>query len=60
MKKKFPFYITEKRNAVDVQPVMQFAQSKLFPWLKIRKDFPIHKLMGKNVFVVISVLEYVQ
>lgn len=43
------YYLKRKKNAVDAQPAMQFAQKKQSLWRKMRKDLSILLLMQASV-----------
>ena len=36
-KEQYQYYIKEKKNAVDVQPVMPSARKRLFLWSRTKK-----------------------
>ena len=60
VEKKYQYYIKERKNAVDVLPVMQFVRKKPFLWLRMKKALSTHRSMRVNVCVAISVLRCAQ
>lgn len=52
--KGIPIFIQEKKNVVVARLVMLFAPKKLFLWLRMKRDLPIHLLMRIDVFAVVN------
>lgn len=53
-KKKYQYYIKERKNAVDVQLVMPSVRKRLFLWSRTKKALSILRLMKVSVCVAIN------
>ena len=59
-KGNFRYYIKEKKNVADAQPVMQFARSQPYLWSRMKKVLSIRRLIKINASDVTSVSRFAQ